>query len=89
MPRVEFTANLQRHVACPPVDVPGATVREVLDAAFAGNERARGYVLDEQGALRHHMIIFVNGAMIQDREKLSDTVPADGEVYVMQALSGG
>ena len=89
MPRVEFTANLQRHVACPPAAVSGATVRECLDAAFAGNERARGYVLDEQGALRKHMIVFVNGEMIQDRERLSDVVPADGEVYVMQALSGG
>ena len=89
MPRVEFTANLQRHVACPPVEVPGETVRDVLDAAFAGNERARGYVLDEQGALRRHMIVFINGEMIRDRERLSDAVPEGGEVYVMQALSGG
>jgi hypothetical protein len=28
-----FTENLQRHVDCPPFDVAGATVREVLDAA--------------------------------------------------------
>jgi hypothetical protein len=89
MPRVEFTVNLQRHVACPPVEVPGKTVRDVLDAAFAGNERARGYVLDEQGALRRHMIVFINGEMIRDRERLSDAVPEGGEVYVMQALSGG
>src|SRR5947209_16739434 len=39
MARVVFTANLQRHVACPPAEVAGRTVREVLDAAFAGNER--------------------------------------------------
>jgi len=89
MPHVEFTANLQRHVACPPISVSGTTVRECLDAAFAGDERARGYVLDERGSLRKHMIVFVNGEMIQDRETLSDAVPADGEVYVMQALSGG
>ena len=89
MPRVVVTPNLQRHVACPPVEVPGGTVREVLCAAFAGNERARGYVLDEQGALRKHMIVFVNGEQVRDRAGLSDPVPADGEVYVMQALSGG
>lgn len=89
MPRVVFTENIQRHVACPPCDVPGRTVREVLDAVFATNEMARGYVLDEHGAVRKHMVIFVDGQMIRDREKLSDPVAADAEVYVMQALSGG
>lgn len=89
MPRVVFTQNIQRHVACPPCEVAGGSVREVLDAVFAANERARGYVLDEHGAVRKHMIVFVNGEMIRDRETLSDPVPPNGEVYVMQALSGG
>jgi hypothetical protein len=89
MARVAFTPNLQRHVSCPPADVPGSTVREVLDAVFAGNERARGYVLDEQGALRHHMVVFLNGQPIRDREHQSDPTPANSEVYVFQALSGG
>jgi hypothetical protein len=89
MARVVFTENLKRHVDCPPSDVPGATVREVLDAVFASNSRARGYVLDEHGAVRKHVVVFVDGQMIRDREKLSDPVTANGEVYVMQALSGG
>jgi hypothetical protein len=89
MPRVVFTENIQRHVACPPCDVSGGTVREVLDAVFATNERARGYVLDEHGAVRKHMIVFINGKMIHDRILLSDPVPDAAEVYVMQALSGG
>jgi hypothetical protein len=89
MARVFFTQNLQRHVACPPADVPGTTVRAVLDHVFAQNPRARGYVLDENGALRPHMLVFVNGEQVRDRDKLADTVPDQGEVYVMQALSGG
>jgi sulfur-carrier protein len=89
MPRVVFTANLQRHIACEPQQAAGSTVREILDAAFASNEKARAYVLDEQDALRKHMIIFIDGEMIRDRERLSDPVPPNGEVYVMQALSGG
>jgi hypothetical protein len=89
MPRVVFTQNLERHVACPASDVAGATVREVLDAVFAANPRARGYVLDEHGELRRHMVVFVNGTMVGDRVGLSDPVPPTGEVYVMQALSGG
>ncbi len=89
MPTVTFTPALQRHVPCPPTTAPGATVREVLDAVFAGIPRARGYVLDEQGALRKHMVIFLNGVAIQDREHLSDPVDGDADIYVMQALSGG
>ena len=64
-------------------------MREVLDAVFAANSSLRGYVLDEHGAVRKHMVVFVSGEMIRDREKLSDPVPAEAEVYVMQALSGG
>jgi hypothetical protein len=89
MPRVVFTQNIQRHVACPPGEVAGGTVREVLDAVFAENEAARGYVLDEHGAVRKHMVLFVDGRMIRDRDKLSDPVTPQSEIYVMQALSGG
>ena len=89
MVRVTFTANLQRHLSCPPVEVPGTTVREVLDRVFAENEPARGYVLDDQAALRKHMAVFVNGQQIRDRVGLTDAVPENAEVYVLQALSGG
>ncbi len=89
MPKVAFTPNIQRHVSCPDTEAEGRTVREVLDAVFAGNTRARGYVLDDQGALRRHMAIFIDGQQITDRERLSDAVGAHSSVYVFQALSGG
>lgn len=89
MARVVFTANLQRHVPCPPVEVAGCTVREVLDNVFASNTRLRGYVVNERGSLRKHMSIFVDGDLIVDRASLSDMVGPASEIYVMQALSGG
>jgi hypothetical protein len=89
MARVVFTKNLERHMACAPAQAAGRTVREVLEAVFAGNARARGYVLDDQGRLRKHMAIFVDGSPIRDRVGLSDPVPEDSEIYVLQALSGG
>jgi sulfur-carrier protein len=89
MARVVFTANMQRHVACPQVEAAGATVRDVLEQVFADNPRARGYVLDDQAALRKHVAVFVDGAMIRDRARLSDAVGAGSTVYVFQALSGG
>lgn len=89
MPTVSFTPNIQRHINCPPSNVQGETVRQVLDALFEGNPRARGYVLDDQGAVRQHMNVFVDGRQIRDRQHLTDPVARDGEIYVAQALSGG
>ena len=89
MPEVVFTKNLQRHVPCPTVQADGGTVREVLDAVFAANPQARGYVLDDQGALRKHMVVFIDGRQIQDRISLADPVQPSSEIYIMQALSGG
>ncbi len=89
MATVVFTQNLRRHVECPTETVEGTTVRAVLDAVFAANPRLRGYVLDDQGTMRHHMMVFVDGEPIADRAKLSDPVRPASEIYVMQALSGG
>ncbi|MCK6471820.1 MAG: MoaD/ThiS family protein [Planctomycetes bacterium] len=89
MARVTFTDNLQQHVDCPPADAHGATVREVLERVFAGNPRLRGYILDDQGALRKHMNIYVDDDLLRDRSGLSDPVGPDAKIYVMQALSGG
>lgn len=89
MASLSFTANLQRHIQTPSLVVDAATVRSALEAAFAQNAALRGYVLDDQGAVRKHVTIFVNGRPIADREKQTDLIAPADEVYVMQALSGG
>ncbi len=89
MPKVAFTPNIQRHVECPQVEAAGSTVREVLANVFANNPQARSYVLDDQGALRRHMSIFLDGQLIRDRAGLSDAVSETSSIYVFQALSGG
>jgi molybdopterin synthase sulfur carrier subunit len=89
VPRIELTSHLARHVACPPEAVSGATVREALEAYFARHPAVRAYVLDEQGTLRRHVVIFVGETQAHDRKALTDPVLAEQTVYVMQALSGG
>jgi sulfur carrier protein ThiS len=89
MARVAFTRNLERYVACPPQDVVAATVREALEAVFARNPVLRGYVLDDQGRLRRHMVVFLNGQAVADRDRLADPVEPRDEILVLQALSGG
>ncbi len=89
MPRVIFTSNLQRHVNCPETEVAAGTLGEVLSQVFAAQPQARGYVLDEQGHLRKHVVVFVDGQRVRDRERLGEPVRDASEVYVMQALTGG
>ena len=71
------------------MDSTGETVRDVLTHVFAVNKRLQTYVLDDQGAVRKHMRILVDGLAITDLEKLTDKVKPNSEVWVMQALSGG
>jgi molybdopterin synthase sulfur carrier subunit len=89
MVRVTFPAVLARHVACPPLEVGGATVRAALDAAFTARPDLRGYVLDDQGALRQHVALFVDGVPLRDRRGLSDTIAPQTALDILQALSGG
>ena len=86
---IRFTRNIQRHVACDEGSVEAATVREALEVYFADNPSARSYVVDDQGALRHHMALFVDGRPVRDRRTLSDPLEPTSEIYVLQALSGG
>ncbi len=90
MALIRFTENIQRHIVCPEREVAGATLREALDAYFAGDQAAaRSYVLDDTGALRKHMAIFINSEPLHDRKTLADQVAPDAKIDVMQALSGG
>ncbi|MDE2384866.1 MAG: MoaD/ThiS family protein [Alphaproteobacteria bacterium] len=89
MAKVHFTSNLRRHVDCPSVEVQALNVAEALAQAFARNERLKTYVLDDQGHLRKHMRILVDGAAIKDLRSFNDAVQPGSEIWVMQALSGG
>ncbi len=86
---VRFTQNIQRHVACATREATGSTLRVVLDDYFRDNEKARGYVLDEQGRVRQHMVVFIDGELVRDRDGLSDPVGSNSIIDVIQALSGG
>lgn len=92
MPRVEVTPHLYRffpQLENRQIRVAPGSAAEVLRAV---NEIAPGftdYVLDERGALRRHVNLCINDAMVVDRKGLSDRVPEDATVFIFQALSGG
>jgi sulfur-carrier protein len=86
---VSFTANLRALVDCPSREVQAVTVAEALDNVFVEFPRLRTYVLDERGAVREHVIVFLDGSPIEDRRAQSDPITANSSIYVAQALSGG
>jgi molybdopterin converting factor small subunit len=89
MATVHFTSHLQKFAPCAPVQVGGETIGAALQAALADSAQLRSYVLDEQGHLRRHMTVYIDGQLIADRVGLSDPIHEHSELYVMQALSGG
>ena len=89
VPSISFTANLRRHVECPPATVAGSTVAQCLAAYFADRPQVRSYILDEQGSVRRHVVVFVGAEQLRDPARQSDPVTPDAEITVMQALSGG
>lgn len=90
MPRVELTRQLRRFTGVDGVaTVDGTTVGEALDAFFALHPHVRTYVVDEHGAIRRHVVVFLNGRQLVDRAGLGQAVGPDDELHVFQALSGG
>ena len=68
------------------VSATGATLDAVLidlDRQFPG---MRFRVIDEQDRVRQHILLFVGG---ERQEDIQVAVPADAEVYILGALSGG
>jgi len=89
VPLVEFAPALTRHVPCPPQQVDATTLRAALVGAFETAPSMRHYVLDEQGAVRKHVAVFVNARMIADRSRLEIELEPGDKILVIQALTGG
>lgn len=96
MPTVVLASSLARWLTAAPgqsvgerrCDVPGRTVREALDGLFALHPQLRGYVLDEAGAMRHHVVAYLDDAAV-DKANLDVPLNPNGELFLFQALSGG
>lgn len=84
--QVLITGALRSYTGASQVDATGATLAELfsdLDRRYPG---LRFRVVDEQGLLRPHMRVFVNGLNVRD---LAHGLKPDDAVAVVLALSGG
>ena len=89
MPHLFFTAHLRDVAPQGGFECSGDTVGAALEEVFACHPRLRGYILDDQGRIRRHVTVFVDGEMIDRSAALGVGVAGSAEVYVLQALSGG
>jgi len=87
--QIEFTSHLQRHLDAPTIELEAATLPAALTQVFQTRPELRGYILDDQGSIRQHVAIFVDGRLIRDRDHWDIPLKPDSQIYVMQALSGG
>jgi hypothetical protein len=90
MAHVAFTRHLQRFFPnLTEGEVPGTTVREVIDELERRHPGFASYIVDDTGRLRRHVNVFVGEEPIHDRERLGDALTPEAKVFILQALSGG
>jgi hypothetical protein len=90
MASVSFTRHLQRFFpTLETCQVPGTTVRELIDELERRYPGLAHYLVDETGRLRRHVNLFIGEEPVRDRLKLSDALAPDSRVFILQALSGG
>ncbi len=81
----DFTNGQSRIV----LESPAATVGEALKGLWERHLGLRDRVLNEQGALRPHVNIFVNDENVRRKEMLDTTIEGNCEITILPSVSGG
>lgn len=71
------------------IQLPGNTVREVLDELRVARPALYQCLCNESGALRQHIHLFVNNDLILYRSGIDTPLCPGDVVSVFQAVSGG
>jgi molybdopterin converting factor small subunit len=71
------------------VDVNANTVGEALTALWKQHVGLRDRVVNEQGALRPHVNIFLDDENVRRKEMLETAVKENSEITILPSVSGG
>jgi len=89
MAKVTLTANLKKYFPHAQLEVQGTTVRGLLNAMDALRPGFTGYILEDDGSVRRHVNLFLDGRLLRDKHNLDVPVDDRTQLHIMQALSGG
>ena len=90
MAKIEFSLQLASHVDCPASgELQPGSLREGLNHWFEQYPNLADYLLDDDGQLRGHLSVFIDGEIAVQAEALDAQVADEADVFVMQAISGG
>ena len=71
------------------LDSAPSTVREALDGLWQQHVGLRDRVVNEQGALRPHVNIFLNDENVRRKQMLETSVEDNCEITILPSVSGG
>jgi molybdopterin converting factor small subunit len=85
MATVNLRAPLKQRAGASSVEVQGATVIEVIAGLERDVPELRGFLMDEQGQIRRHVNVFVDG----EPSEPSDSIRGSAQIDIIQAITGG
>ncbi|MFI5696288.1 ubiquitin-like small modifier protein 1 [Kribbella sp. NPDC051586] len=71
------------------VSAEGSTLTEVLDSLDASYPGIKGRVLDESGALRRFVNVYVDDDDVRFADGLQTSIKDGGQVSIIPAVAGG
>ena len=71
------------------LDLPGDSIRAVVEALVAQHPSLGGQLLTEDGDLNRFVNVYVNGQDVRYLEGLETRVAATDEVRLLPAMAGG
>ncbi|MGH2786986.1 MAG: MoaD/ThiS family protein [Actinomycetota bacterium] len=85
MATVNLRAPLRELAGAASIEIGGETIKDVLREFERRHPDATGWVLDEQGSIRRHVNVFLNG----ERVPAEASVAERDEIHIIGAISGG
>ena len=89
MIRVVLTSNLQKYYPEREFEIEAQNILALLAKMDLKRPLFSSYIIEDGKTVRKHVNIFVNGAVLKDKSRLTDTLKDGTTIHIMQALSGG
>ena len=90
MPTVRFPAVMKYYVNNQTeFFVPAVTVQEVVDQVIEQYPSIKFHLVDENGNMRKHFNIFINGTHIRELNGMDSPLKDEDKVILMASAAGG